>query len=130
MTQTDWPGRIAATIASQVRQYRRERKISGQKLVDKMSELGLEFPRSVLANLESGRRATVSVAELIIFAKALEVAPLDLLIPPGGVEMLPGVMWSSQDASQWFSHLTCPACKDDPPQGFTCNTCGKSASRP
>jgi transcriptional regulator with XRE-family HTH domain len=108
VTQTDWPARIAATVASQVRLYRRERKLSGQKLVDKMAELGLKFPRSVLANLETGRRETITVAELIILARALEVAPLELLIPAGGAEMLPGVLWSHQDASQWFSHLTCP----------------------
>jgi transcriptional regulator with XRE-family HTH domain len=128
MTQTDWPGRIAATVASQVRRYRRERKVSGQKLCEKMSELGLDFPRSVLANLETGRRETVTVAELIVLAKALEVAPLELLIPAGGVEMLPGVTWSPQDAAQWFSRLRCPACKDEPPAGFTCNTCGRSGS--
>ena len=99
-----------------------------QKLADRTDELGMPIQRSVLANFESGRRETVSVAELIILARALEVAPLELLIPAGGVEMTPGVTWSPQDASQWFSHLTCPACKDNPPEGFTCNTCGRAGS--
>ena len=126
MTQTDWPGRIAAAVASQVRQYRRERKMSGQKLCDKMAGLGLEFPRSVLANLESGRRGTVSVAELIIFAQALDVAPADLLIPPDGLEILPGVTWSREEALRWLMVPPCEHCKDTPYEGFTCNTCRRS----
>ena len=125
MTQTDWPGRIAATIASQVRQYRRERKVSGQHLACMTAELGMEIPRSVLANFESGRRETVTVAETLILAYALDVTPAMLLIPSGEVEMLPGVMWSSEKALHWLSHKRCERCADNPPQGFTCNTCGK-----
>jgi transcriptional regulator with XRE-family HTH domain len=128
MTQSEWPGRITATIASQVRLFRRERKISGQHLATMTAELGMEIPRSVLANFESGRRETVSVAEMLILAYALDVTPAMLLVPSGEAEMLPGVMWPSERALRWLSHRRCTQCEDNPPEGYTCNTCGRAGS--
>lgn len=126
MGQPDWPGRIAATVASQMRKYRRERKISTQRLAVMTAELGMEIPRSVLANFESGRRETVTVAELLILAYALDVTPAMLLIPSGEAEILPGITWPSEKAAHWLSRKRCELCDDNPHAGFTCNTCGKS----
>ena len=64
-----------------------------QQLADRTAELGMPIPRSVLANLESGRRDTVSVAEVLVLAAALDVAPIELICPVGfdkQTEMLPG----------------------------------------
>lgn len=66
-----------------------------QQLADRTAELGMPIPRSVLANLESGRRETVSAAEVVILAAALDIAPIELISPVGfdqQVEMLPGRM--------------------------------------
>ena len=70
----DWPARVAATVAREVRRYRESQrpKMSAQQLADRTAELGAPIPRSVLANLESGRRETVSVAEILVLAAALE----------------------------------------------------------
>lgn len=78
--------------------------MSAQRLSEACGELGLSIPRSVLANLESGRRETVSVAELLVLAAALEVPPLQLLFPVGyaeEVEPLPGVKVTPYDAVLW-----------------------------
>lgn len=60
--------------------------MSAQDLADETERLGHPIGRSVLANLENGRRPTLSVAELIVLAKALRVPPLLLLFPVGHVE--------------------------------------------
>jgi len=38
---------------------------------------------SVINNLETGRRASFGVAELLVVAKALDVGPVSLLFPLG-----------------------------------------------
>jgi transcriptional regulator with XRE-family HTH domain len=113
-------------MATQIRRYRRERRLSGQKLADKTARIGMLVPQSVLANLENGRRATVSVPEMLVFAEALDVTPADLLIPPCGLEMLPGVTLSREEALRRFITPPCEQCADKPPEGFTCNTCGRA----
>lgn len=78
--------------------------MSAQQLSDACMELGLPIARSVLANFESGRRPTLSVAELLVLAKALGAPPATLLFPPGRselVEVLPGRELRAWDALQW-----------------------------
>lgn len=50
--------------------------------------MGIEWDRSIVANLESGRRRTVSVEEWLALAFVLSVAPIHLLVPPTGEEDL------------------------------------------
>jgi hypothetical protein len=57
--------------------------MSAQRLADRCAELGYPVPRNVIANLESGRKDSVSVAELLVVAEALEVPPVLLLFPVG-----------------------------------------------
>lgn len=66
--------------------------MSAQQLADRCAQLGFPLHRSVIANLENGRRPTVSVAELLVLAEALGVPAARLLIPldNGDVETLPG----------------------------------------
>ncbi len=109
MTQNgDWPTRAAQLVAREVRRYREAQrpKMSTQKLADRTAELGMAIPRSVLANLESGRRETVSVSEVLVLAAALNVAPIELMCPVGfdkQTEMLPGRMMDPPDAMRWFT---------------------------
>jgi hypothetical protein len=80
--------------------------MSVQKLADTTAELGMEIPRSVLANLESGRRETISVAEVLVLAAALDVSPIELIFPVGfdeGTEILPGRKIYPLDAMRWFT---------------------------
>jgi transcriptional regulator with XRE-family HTH domain len=109
MTQNgDWPTRAAQLVAREVRRYREAQrpKMSTQKLANRTAELGMAIPRSVLANLESGRRETVSVAEVLVLAAALNVAPIELMCPVGfdkQTEMLPERMMDPPDAMRWFT---------------------------
>jgi transcriptional regulator with XRE-family HTH domain len=80
--------------------------MSAQQLADRTAELGMPIARSVLANLESGRRETVSVAEILVLAAALGVSPIELICPVGydkQTEMLPGRMMDPLAAMRWFT---------------------------
>jgi transcriptional regulator with XRE-family HTH domain len=99
---------MARQVAREVRRYREMRRprMSVQRLADRTAELGMPIPRSVLANLESGRRETVSVAEVLVLAAALDVAPIELISPVGfdeETEMLPGSMMDPLYAMRWFT---------------------------
>jgi transcriptional regulator with XRE-family HTH domain len=104
----DWSARVARLVAREIRRYREQEqpKVSVQRLADRTAELGMPIPRSVLANLESGRRETVSVAEVIVLAAALNVSPIELICPAGfdkQAEILPGRMVSPLAAVRWFT---------------------------
>jgi hypothetical protein len=99
---------MARQVAREVRRHRlmQQPRMSVQKLADATEKLGMPIPRSVLANLESGRRDTVSVAEILVLAAALNVAPIDLICPAGfdkQTEMLPGRMMDPLSATRWFT---------------------------
>ncbi|MBB4931419.1 transcriptional regulator with XRE-family HTH domain [Lipingzhangella halophila] len=93
-------------MAEEIRRYRKQRRLSVQRLADICTEdYALPIKRSVLANLESGRRPTLSVAELLVLARILEVPPLQLLFPIGQadeIEVLPGRTAKTWYAAQWF----------------------------
>lgn len=93
---------VSAAVIAELRALRKELKVSAQQLADRMTEAGYPVKRSVIANLESGRRAEVSIDHVAIAAKALGV-----------------------DVSALVRRVTepCPHCKGEPPSGFTCNTC-------
>lgn len=80
--------------------------MSAQQLSDACKNLGLPFSRSALANFESGRRPTISVAEVMVLGKALGVPPIELIFPVGQqdeVEVLPGQNLPPWVALQWFA---------------------------
>jgi transcriptional regulator with XRE-family HTH domain len=102
---TQWQDQMTQALANGVRRYRKERGMSTQQLADRTAELGMPIRRSVLANLENGRRESVSVTELLLLAAALDAAPIDLFYPVGleeRIEMLPGRMADSLGVVSWF----------------------------
>lgn len=104
--QLGWQEGLTRVIAGEVLRHRQARKLSAQKLADRCEELGFAVSRAVIANLENGHRETVSIAELLILAQALEVPPALLLFPLGTAEstaIAPGRELSPWDAVLWFS---------------------------
>lgn len=105
MTQPSWSERLVNVIAGEIKRYRDERGMSAQQLADRCDALGHPIARSVLANLESGRRESVSVPELFVLAQALDVPPLKLVLPLGRmdeIEILPGNEVATGDAFRWL----------------------------
>lgn len=108
----DWPARVAAQVGERIAYFRasatdaRGRKLTAQALADRCADLGLPLGRPTIAKLEKGLRQSITVAEVAVLAKALNVSPADLIFPLGKsatVEVLPGQHSGTWDAVQWFS---------------------------
>lgn len=102
----DWAARFSQSVAREVRRNREMRGMSAQQLSDECSKLGLPIHRSVISNFENGRRGNLTIPELLVIARALDVAPIFLLFPVGfveTVEALPGEDPRPIDALMWFA---------------------------
>jgi hypothetical protein len=100
----DWGEEQAHRVATEVRRLRGAQSTQG--LSDRTDELGYRVSRSVIADLENGRRRYVTTAELCALAWALKVPPIRLLypdLPDGRVEVIPDKQVSSIEAAMWFS---------------------------
>ncbi|NIL78388.1 helix-turn-helix transcriptional regulator [Rhodococcus sp. B10] len=107
MTQS-WAEDLVARIAGEVRRLRSKGHagLSAAKLADRTYDIGYGISRSVVADLENGRKKSLDVSELLVLAAALGVSPVQLVfpnLPKGNVEVLPGLDQESHDALQWFS---------------------------
>lgn len=109
--EEDWATAITARIGRRVEHFRTSsrpdgKKLTVQALADRCSSLGLPLDRSVLAKLEKGLRQTITVGEVLVLAKALEVPPLLLIIPVGDAELwevFPGYEVPPWSAAQWLA---------------------------
>jgi 8-oxo-dGTP diphosphatase len=104
VAQDRWEEQLTRVIACEIRRYRDAAGMSAQQLADRCAELGAPMHRSVIANLENGRRPSVSVAELLVLARALDVPPLRFLVPLENdtVELLPGEYRDPWTATNWL----------------------------
>lgn len=110
--QPDWSARVLRTVAGEVRRHRITRGMSHQQLADECARLGHpRLQRAVINNLENGRKRDVSVADVLVLAAALEVAPAALVFPAGyaaEVEYLPGQTADPLQAADWFAGEQAP----------------------
>lgn len=103
--------RYARIVGRNIAILRRAAGLSQGALAEKMTAAGHRMGASVMGFVELGRISggqprALSVDQLMAFAAFFERNPMDLLIP------------------------ICDACEGEPPQGFTCNTCGLGAPPP
>jgi len=82
----EWADRVQANVAGEVRRRRKEMGWSAQDLADQCEQLGHPIPRNVIANMESGRRASLPLVDVMVLAAALETYPVCLIFPVGYVE--------------------------------------------
>ncbi|WP_435589784.1 helix-turn-helix domain-containing protein [Micromonospora aurantiaca (nom. illeg.)] len=68
-------------IARRVRKLREGKGWSATELAAAMTAAGVKWDRSVVANLETGRRRSVTVDEMFALAYVLDVAPVNLIAP-------------------------------------------------
>lgn len=81
-----WSVELTRNIGRQIRYWRRQRKLTTQRLSDLTAKIGQRIPPTVLTNLEHQRRDYVSVSELLLIAAALNVPPVLLIAPIGQTE--------------------------------------------
>ncbi|MFD3823161.1 helix-turn-helix domain-containing protein [Streptomyces sp. NPDC058625] len=103
----EWADQVMATVAAEVRRRRKELRMSAQDLADRCEEIGHPIPRNVIANMESGRRASLPLVDVLVLAEALHTYPICLLYPVGYVDQVqrlplqdPEQTW---DAMRWFT---------------------------
>lgn len=98
--------RVGTSIAQEIRRHRLARGMSAQQLSDACAKLGASIPRTVISNIENGRRTNVSVAEVLVIARALGQPPGALVFPAGyvnEVEYLPEKKTDPLEAVDWWS---------------------------
>jgi transcriptional regulator with XRE-family HTH domain len=114
MTETaTWP--LSEIAAQQINRLRKRAGMNREQLAERCRELGApdNLTAAAIANIETGRpnpdtgrrRRDITVDELAIFGRALDVPPLLLLFPVGYVEQveaLPGSVLSTWYAAKWF----------------------------
>lgn len=104
--QSEWAAALSKAIAREVRRHRQARGMSAQQLADACAELGMSaLQRTVISNIENGRRANLTVAEVAVLAEALGVPPAALMFPAGHVEeveVLPGKTVTPLEAADWW----------------------------
>lgn len=106
MEQPDWMARVGTSIAREIRRHRLSAGMSAQQLSDACAALGANIPRTVISNIENGRRTNVSVAEVLVIARALGQPPGALVFPAGyvsEVEYLPEKKTDPLEAVDWWS---------------------------
>lgn len=69
-----------------MRRLRKAQGLSAQQVSDATAKLGAPMPRTVLSNLENGRRGNITVAEVLVLARVLKVPPATLIFPLGREE--------------------------------------------
>lgn len=99
----DWEQELTNRVGRQLVKSRGKR--SAQWLADRTAELGHPIGRATISQFENGNRKSISVAELLVFAAALEISPVALLyedrFADGTVEVLPGVATTAAHAALW-----------------------------
>ncbi|MFE9330460.1 helix-turn-helix domain-containing protein [Streptomyces sp. NPDC006925] len=103
----EWADQVMATVAAEVRRLRKELGMSAQDLADACADLGHPIPRNVIANMESGRRSTLPLVDVLVLAAALDAPPVLLLYPLGYVSHVQKLPLADPigtwDALRWFT---------------------------
>jgi transcriptional regulator with XRE-family HTH domain len=84
-TQPGAGAEITRAVSAEIRCRRQALGWSAQKLADECAGLGMPaITRTLISDLENGRRASIAVAELLAIAHILGVTPAALLCAASG----------------------------------------------
>jgi transcriptional regulator with XRE-family HTH domain len=109
MTHPDWSAQLTARVAEQLRQARKAAGLTVAEASEACAARGLPVPRTTITNLETGRRASVDLAEFLVLADVFGVPPITLLFPLDTgttLEALPRRHQPAWDAIAWFTGET------------------------
>jgi transcriptional regulator with XRE-family HTH domain len=110
MTPEQWPAAFTARVVQAMREARQAAGLTMSGLAQGCADRGYtEITEQTIKNLETGRRAGMTIADFVVLADVLGVPPVTLLFPLGAsptVEVLPGREVSAWDAVAWFTGET------------------------
>lgn len=94
---------MVRSVADAARARRNELDLTAAELSNRTTA-GKPLSRAVISDLETGRKRTLEVTELVTLAASLELSPLSLLFPNvvDNVEILPDISIPGTDALGWF----------------------------
>lgn len=94
---------MVRSVADAVKIRRRELDLTAAEVSNRTS-VGKPLSRAVISDLETGRKRTLEVSELITLAASLELSPMSLLFANvlTEVEILPEISIPGTDAMGWF----------------------------
>ncbi|ULP36546.1 helix-turn-helix domain-containing protein [Mycolicibacterium rufum] len=100
----EWAASTVDGIADAVKHRRKHLGLTAADLAARTS-VGKPMTRAVISDLETGRKRTLEISELLTLATALELPPLALLFPNvlEDVEVLPGKTLRGIEALGWFT---------------------------
>lgn len=121
MTQPEYEDDRAAakawttSIGQRMQTERKRQEMTAQGLADVTERLGYAVTRNTIASLENGRKELLSIQELVVIARALEIAPIALMYPVETNDTVrvpadPPVEVPAFRAARWFSgeYFTAP----------------------
>ncbi|SHL18867.1 helix-turn-helix domain-containing protein [Actinacidiphila paucisporea] len=110
MTTEQWPAVFTARVVQAMREARQAAGLTMGDLAQGCADRGYpDIKEQTIKNLEAGRRASISIADLVVLADVLGIPPVALLFPLGTdatVEVLPGREVSTWDSLAWFTGET------------------------
>lgn len=119
MTPEHWQATFTARVVQAMREARQAAGLTMSGLAQGCADRGYtDITEQTIKNLETGRRAGMTIADFVVLADVLGVPPVTLLFPLGTsvtVEVLPGREVSTWDAVAWFTGET--PLKQPEPQG-------------
>lgn len=95
-------------ISRRVREARKRKDMTAQELADRLKASGVGWDRQTVTKLETGRRQNVSVVEWLALARALDVAPVHLLVPleaGGSYQVTPNERANFERVRYWVRGL-------------------------
>lgn len=105
-----WSAAFTTRIAEGIRAARKAAGLTMGDVSQGCADRGTaEITEQSVKNLESGRKTSMTIADLLVLADVLAVPPVTLLFPLGThatVEVLPGREVSTWDALAWFTGET------------------------
>lgn len=102
-TPKSWADALVKRLADTMKSSRTASGLTAAEL-SKRTAVGKPLSRAVISDLETGRKKTLDITELLTIAAALGVPPASLLFPDVTeiVEVLPGKPMVGIDAFGWF----------------------------
>lgn len=97
---------LTGLIADRVKTLRTGARLSGSALAAEMNKRGIPWNRTTVAKLETGRRESLNVQELLALALVLDVPPVSLIADPRRDELIPvaeGVEVDPWEALLWMT---------------------------
>lgn len=106
-TEDQWARSTVERAYSNITAERQRQGVSANELAQLCSQLGYPIARAVISKMDNHKRANITIPELLVVARALQVAPSNLLYSPLSseqVEYLPGEHMPPMEAAGRLTH--------------------------